>query len=235
LLSLGRPKLHVGEPVVAAPAARGIGPDVLSAPSDWPRADDLIRRETGDIMRRALAAVALLSMLANAEAAQTDVRVYVLYGQGGRFMARGMEALATSLGKMDDRLQISVHEWKNHKDVAKDIAKLPLEIPVVLIGYSLGANATTWIANALPARIIDLIVAYDPSVLGEVQPARNNVRRVLLYHNNSPEPFGHARIRGPQVETVETRNSHLAISNSEWLHQKTRAAVSQVLAGFEAR
>jgi hypothetical protein len=180
-------------------------------------------------------AVALVGMLAKAEATDTSIRAYVLYGQGGRVMSRGMEALATSLEKMDGRLQVSVHEGKNYKDVAKDIAKLPFETPVVLIGYSLGANATTWISNAVPSRPIHLIVAYDPSVLAEVQPAGKNVRRVLLYHNNSLEPFGHARIRGPQVETIETRNSHLALGNSEWLHQKTRAAVSRVLAELGPR
>lgn len=176
-----------------------------------------------------MAAVALVIMLGKAAAAETKVRTYILYGQGGPFMSRGMEALATSLEKMDARLQVSVHEWKNHKAVARDIAKLPVETPVALIGYSLGANATTWISNAVPSRVIQLIVAYDPSVLAEVEPAGNNVRRVLLYHNNSAEPFGHARIKGPQVETTETRNSHLLIGNSQWLHQKTRAAVNRVL------
>ena len=109
-----------------------------------------------------------------------------------------------------------------------------MDIPIIVIGYSLGANATTWISNAVPSRSINLIVAYDPSVGSEVQPAGSNVRRLLLYHNNGPEPFGHARIRGPQVETTETRNSHFTVGNSAWLHAKTRAAVSQVLAEYEA-
>jgi hypothetical protein len=185
--------------------------------------------------RALLVAVALTGMPGKAHAAETDIRTYVLYGQGGEFMSRGMTGLATSLQKMDARLKVSVHEWKTYKDVAKDIANLPPETPIVLIGYSLGANATTWISNAMPSRIIRLIVAYDPTALAEVQPAGSNVRRVLLYHNNSSEPFGHARIKGPQVETVETRNSHLVIGNSQWLHQKTRAAVSRVLEEVEAR
>jgi hypothetical protein len=144
-------------------------------------------------------------------------------------MAYGMEALAKSLQKMDPRLRVTTHGWKSFKGVAKDIAKLPAGTPVILIGYSLGANATTWISNAVPSRTINLIVAYDPTVLSEVQPAGANVRRLLLYHNNGPEPWGHARIPGPQVETTETKNSHLSIGNSSWLHGKTRAAVAQLL------
>lgn len=179
---------------------------------------------------RVLATVLMLVWIpAAAEAAPANVRTYVLYGQGGRFMARGIIDLADSLEKMDPRLRVSVHEWKNHKDVVKDIGQLPADTPVVLIGYSLGANATTWISNDVPARVIELIVAYDPSELMKIESAGKNVRRVLLYHNSSLEPWGHGRIKGPQVETIETRNSHLAVASSKWLHKKTRAAVSRVL------
>jgi hypothetical protein len=181
-----------------------------------------------------LIAIILLCIAGKTQAAPSNVRTYVLYGQGGPMMSYGIEALAESLQKMDSRLQVSTHEWKNHRDVVKDIGKLPADMPVIIIGYSLGANATTWISNAVPSRTINLIVAYDPSVRGEVEPAGSNVRRLLLYHNNGFEPFGHARIRGPQVETTETKNSHFTIGNSAWLHAKTRAAVSQVLAETEA-
>jgi hypothetical protein len=179
--------------------------------------------------RQLLAVIAFLFLFTAAEAAPSEVRAYVLYGQGGRYWARGILDLANSLEKMDPRLNVSVHEWKNQKDVVKDITQLPPDTPVVLIGYSLGANATTWISNNMPGRKIDLIVAYDPSELMKVEAAGKNVVRVLLYHNNSIEPWGHGRIRGPQVETTETRNSHLSVGSSKWLHRKTRAAVSRVL------
>lgn len=182
------------------------------------------------VRRTLIMAGALLCLIVRSEAAPPNVRAYVLYGQGGKTMSYGIEALAKSLEEMDPRMRVSTHVWEDYKDVAKDVRKLPSDTPVVIIGYSLGANATTWISDAVSPRNIDLIVAYDPSVRAEVKPAGSNVRRLLLYHNNSAEPFGHARIRGPQVETTETRNSHFTLGNSSWLHGKTRAAVSQVLA-----
>lgn len=185
-------------------------------------------------IRLVIFAALLLGLLTGVDAAPATVRTYVLYGQGGDFMARGMKALAKDLEKMDPRLQVSVHEWEDHKDVEKDIAKLPADTPIVLIGYSLGANAATWISNAVAPRAIALIVAYDPSVRMKVESAGKNVQRVLLYHNTSPEPWGHARIRGPQVDTVETRNSHLLIGTSRWLHKKTQRAVSRVLKDLPA-
>ena len=175
----------------------------------------------------------VLGFSPSAHGAPAEVRTYVLYGQGGRAWSYGIDKLADSLQEMNPRLRVSTHEWERHRQVAADIRKLPGDTPVILIGYSLGANATTWISNAVAPRAIDLIVAYDPSVKAKVERAGSNVRRVLLYHNNSLEPYGHARIPGPQVETTETRNSHLTLGNSAWLHGMTRAAVTKVLEASE--
>jgi len=185
------------------------------------------------IGRILIMAVFLLGLSGLAHGAQPEVRTYVLYGQGGSAWSYGIDKLAESLKEMDPRLQVSTHEWERWRQIANDIRKLPADTPVILIGYSLGANATTWISNAVAPRAIDLIVAYDPSVKARVERAGSNVRRVLLYHNNSVEPYGHARIPGPQVETTETRNSHLTLGNSAWLHGKTRAAVTKVLEASE--
>jgi hypothetical protein len=176
----------------------------------------------------------LLGFAASAQGAPAEVRTYVLYGQGGQAWSYGIDKLADNLQEMNPGLRVSTHEWEHYRQVANDIRKLPADAPVILIGYSLGANATTWISNAVAPRAIDLIVAYDPSVKAKVERAGSNVRRVLLYHNTSLEPYGHARIPGPQVETTETRNSHLTIGNSAWLHGKTRAAVVKVLADSES-
>ena len=69
-----------------------------------------------------MAAAALLWMVGKTEAAPPNVRTYVLYGQGGRLMSYGMEALAKNLQKMDSRVQVSARVWKNYNDVVKDIA-----------------------------------------------------------------------------------------------------------------
>ena len=74
------------------------------------------------IRRIKIVALALLCTLGRAEAAPTNIRAYVLYGQGGHFMASGMESLAADLEKMDSRLQVSVRDWKDHKEVVKEIA-----------------------------------------------------------------------------------------------------------------
>ena len=99
---------------------------------------------------------------------------------------------------------------------------------VILIGYSLGANAVDWVSAAVPDRTIALSVAYDPSVLSIVTQPGPNVKRLLLYHNTDIEPEGHAIYKGPQVETTQISMPHLAICYSETLHQKTLAAIASI-------
>ena len=167
----------------------------------------------------------------NAEegSAISSARVYVIYGQGGALTSSGMTQLAARLSEIRG-LTVSSHDWFNGPNViVNNIRQLPTDEPVILIGYSLGANATTWISNALPNREIALAIAYDPSIHSKVLPADGNVRRMLLYHNNSFSLWGHARIRGPQVETTEINEGHLSVDSDQQLHARTLEAVLDVL------
>jgi hypothetical protein len=161
--------------------------------------------------------------------APTQVRVFVMYGQGSVLTSPGMNVLTNQLKGVDKRLVVTLHNWDDYGDIVRAIRKLPANVPVIVIGYSLGANATTWVSNYVPNRPIELIVAYDPSILTKVSPAGKNVKRALLYHNNSFDPWGHARIPGPKVETTETYMPHLAVSLSQSLHNRTIDAVKRVL------
>jgi hypothetical protein len=60
-------------------------------------------------------------------------------------------------------------------------------------------------------------------------PADGNVRRMLLYHNNSLSLCGHARIPGPQVETIEINEGHLSVDSDQQLHARTLEAVLDVI------
>jgi hypothetical protein len=150
------------------------------------------------------------------------VRVYVIFGQGGRITSLGMVSLADRIAALG--IETSTHSWGYPGIVVQSIQQLKSMEPVAIIGYSLGANATTWISNKL-SRVVDLIVAYDPSVWSNIEPAGRNVKRLLLYHNSGINFFGKARIPGPQVETTEISMSHILVDYSEPLHQKTLEAI----------
>ena len=158
-----------------------------------------------------------------------SARVYVISGQGGALTSSGMTQLAARLSEIRG-LTVSSHDWfEGPNIIVNSIRKLPKDEPVILIGYSLGANATTRISHALPNREIALAIAYDPSIHSEVFPADGNVRRMLLYHNNSLSLWGHARIPGPQVETTEINQGHLSVDSDQQLHARTLEAVLDVI------
>ncbi len=170
-----------------------------------------------------LLVVLLALFVTPAEAA----RIYVIYGQGGVITSMGMRSLASRLAQMPG-LTVSTHSWKYPNAIVDDIRRLPADEPVIIIGYSLGANATTWISRAIPRRAIALAVAYDPSIYSYVIPVGPNVKRMLVYHNNGSSRLGHARITGPQVETTEINEGHMSVDDDERLHAKTIAAVRAV-------
>jgi hypothetical protein len=171
----------------------------------------------------------LRGITADEGAAIPSARVYVIFGQGGTLTSSGMTRLTARLSEIRG-LTVSSHDWfKGPNIIVNSIRQLPKGEPVILIGYSLGANATTRISHALPNREIALAIAYDPSIHSEVFPADGNVRRMLLYHNNSRSLWGHARIPGPQVETTEINEGHLSVDSDQQLHARTLEAVLDVI------
>ncbi len=172
-------------------------------------------------------AVVLLALLfaAPAEAA----RVYVIMGQGGSLTSGGMRSLAARIAQIPG-MRVSVHKWKYPGVIINSIQRLPKDEPVILIGYSLGAHTVTYVAHYLPRREIALGICYDPSIYSAVQfPASANIQRLIVYHNNGRSRLGHARISGPQVETVEINEGHLAVDYDQRLHASTIGAIVHVL------
>lgn len=158
-------------------------------------------------------------------------RVFVMYGQGGIVTSYGMYLLSQRIQKQWPQATVTNHSWDNPgaiQALARDWEKANPNQPIILIGYSLGANCVTWVSQNL-GLTVDLTVCYDPSVLSIVTNPTLNVKRLLLYHNNDIEPEGHAVFVGPMVETTQINMFHLAICYSEMLHEKTLTAMKLVL------
>jgi len=158
-------------------------------------------------------------------------RIYVIYGQGDAFTSGGMVQLASRIRQeWWPKANVTEHVWRTGiAAIVPDIMRLPQDQAVILIGYSLGANDVTMIGNRVMPRMVDLAVCYDPSVAGVVEQPGPNIKRLLLYHNLSPEPIGHAIFAGSMVERSDIQTSHLAVDYDEALHQKTLAAIGQVM------
>ena len=157
-------------------------------------------------------------------------RIYVIYGQGDAFTSGGMVQLAARIRSTWPKAKVTEHVWRTGiAAIVPDIKAQALDEKIILVGYSLGANDVTMIANRAGLRTIDLAVCYDPSVKGVVEQPGQNIKRLLLYHNVSVEPIGHAIFTGSMVERSDIQTSHLAVDYSEELHQKTLAAIAHVM------
>jgi hypothetical protein len=179
-------------------------------------------------MRSLLIGIILAFYLSTAEA--KNVQVYMMYGQGGLVTSRGFLSLSRQIRRLDrTRVHIELLNWRWWANVPGKVQRDGRSKEIIVIGFSLGANATTWISNQLLWRRINLMVAYDPSIYAPTRPALLNVSRMLVYHNNGPSVFGHAYIRGFNVETYEVNMPHLQVENNQELHNITLDAVNRVL------
>jgi hypothetical protein len=155
-------------------------------------------------------------------------RVYLLLGglQGkdGWVTSAGMYRLRSSLGELPD-VTVTTYDWPSYKKVAADIALLPKDDIVVVIGYSGGGAKATWLANLPSKPRIDLMVLYDPSPPWGMQVIGPNVKRALCYCNVTPVFFGLGggvlRGRDTEVETVKIYEQHVLVQVDQTLHQRT--------------
>ena len=73
-----------------------------------------------------------------------------LQGKDGWVTSAGMYRLRSSLAELPD-VTVTTYDWPSYKKVAADIALLPKDDIVVVIGYSGGGAKATWLAN-LPSK-----------------------------------------------------------------------------------
>lgn len=170
-------------------------------------------------------AAGFLGMPSNAQTlpSPSQVQVHLLRGLGDIF-SRGMDTLTVKLNQRGYNARVySTNAWQA---IARQIADGRLRGQtdiVVLIGHSLGADATIKIANQLDkANIpIELIVTFDGTEAHQVP--KNVLHLVNFYQNNG---FGKRIGPGPGFRgeltnldlTADASIRHINIDKSDRLH-----------------
>ena len=169
--------------------------------------------------------------------------VYLLLGginsTDGWVTSAGMFALRASLAALPD-VEVTIYEWASFKKAADDIALLPEDDIVIVIGYSGGGAKATWLANGyfgntsnyLSRPRIDLMVLYDPSPAWSMLPINDNVKRAICYRNVTPLFFGLGGGvlvgNNTQIDTIDIFEHHLLVQMDSTLHQRTIEEVKNV-------
>jgi hypothetical protein len=142
-------------------------------------------------VRKLSIAAALLAALISAvasTAAQAKTFVGVLWPMFGPLPAIGLVELTAEVRAMPD---VEVHTYLHQEwpDLVKDISHLPEGTRTIVIGYSLGANATSWVVNK--SKYIDLVIALQPSMLSWNPTITGHAGRIIEVYNPNPwETFG---------------------------------------------
>ncbi len=166
--------------------------------------------------------------------AATPVQVDLFRGLADIF-SRGMDTLTDKLNRQGYSARVySTNGWQAvAQRIAADYGRGRKDI-VVLIGHSLGANATIQLANALDRSNIpvDLIVNFDGT---EAHQVPKNVRHVVNFYQNNG--FGKPLSAGPgfagelnNVDLTADRNlSHTTIEKSPRLQAQVVAKIMDVV------
>lgn len=141
---------------------------------------------------------------------QAKTFVGVLWPMFGPLPAIGLVELVAELKMMPDvEVQTYVHQaWPSLVD---DLDKLPPGTHTVVVGYSLGANSSVFVANN--AKHVDLIVALQPSMLSWNPPLQSGKvgRMIEIYNPNPWETFGgmgSKKLEGDNIEYIANNDSH---------------------------
>jgi hypothetical protein len=119
--------------------------------------------------------------LVHATVAHAETLVILLEGLGGRVSSPGIVSLQEELSVIPNTmvaLPLAQHNWR---DAVKLIKQQRPETKIVLIGYSLGANNSTYVAKNV--KHVDELIAIQASVWGPTPALEENVDRAIEIYN----------------------------------------------------
>ena len=135
--------------------------------------------------------------------------VGVLWPMFGPFPAPGLVELVAELRMMPD-VEVRTYLHQSWPALVEDIDHQPPGTRTVVVGYSLGANSSVFVANK--AKYVDLIVALQPSMFSWNPPVTGNVGRMIeIYNPNAWMTFGGMgsnKLSGPNIEYIANNDSH---------------------------
>jgi hypothetical protein len=135
--------------------------------------------------------------------------VGVLWPMFGPLPAPGLVELVAELRMMPD-VEVRTYLHQSWPALVEDIDHQPPGTHTVVVGYSLGANSSVFVANK--AKYVDLIVALQPSMFSWNPPVTGNVGRMIEIYNPNPlmtfGGMGSNKLSGPNIEYIANNDSH---------------------------
>jgi hypothetical protein len=135
--------------------------------------------------------------------------VGVLWPMFGPLPAIGLVELVGELKLMPD-VEVRTYLHQEWPALVDDIERQPPGTRTVVVGYSLGANSSVFVANK--ASYIDVIIALQPSMLSWNPAVTGRVGRMIEIYNPNPAMtfggMGSKKLIGPNIEYIANNDSH---------------------------
>jgi hypothetical protein len=135
--------------------------------------------------------------------------VGVLWPMFGPVPAIGLVELVAELKMMPD-VEVSTYLHQSWPSLVEDIDRQAPGTHTVVVGYSLGANSSVFVANT--AKYVDLIIALQPSMLSWNPPVTGKVGRIIEIYNPNPwmtfGGMGSKKLIGENIEYIANYDSH---------------------------
>jgi hypothetical protein len=135
--------------------------------------------------------------------------VGVLWPMFGPTAAPGLIELVAELKMMPD-VEVSTYLHQSWPSLVEDIDRQVPGTHTIVVGYSLGANSSVFVANT--AKYVDLIIALQPSMLSWNPPVTGKVGRMIEIYNPNPwmtfGGMGSKKLIGENIEYIANYDSH---------------------------
>jgi hypothetical protein len=181
-------------------------------------------------MKRVSLALALCcSLFCSAASAKTFVAV--LWPMFGPLPAIGLVELVAELKALPD-VEVNTYLHQSWPSLVEDIERLPPGTRTVVVGYSLGANSSVFVANK--CKYIDVIIALQPSMLSWNPSVTGRVGRMIEIYNPNPwmtfGGMGSKKLTGPNIEYIANNDSHPGAQFNLEFRNLVKSEISRVSA-----
>jgi hypothetical protein len=107
-------------------------------------------------------------------------------------------------------VEVSTYLHQSWPSLVDEINRQAPGTHTVVVGYSLGANSSVFVANT--AKYVDLIIALQPSMLSWNPPVTGKVGRIVEIYNPNPwmtfGGMGSKKLIGENIEYIANYDSH---------------------------
>jgi hypothetical protein len=174
-----------------------------------PSLRELLQANQGkcQVKKQSVAFALCVSLVCSPVYAKTFVGV--LWPMFGPAFAPGLVELVAELKMMPD-VEVRTYLHQSWPYLVQDIDHQTPGTRTVVVGYSLGANSSVFVANK--AKYVDLIVALQPSMFSWNPSVTGNVGRMIEIYNPNPSMtfggMGSNKLVGPNIEYIANNDSH---------------------------